>query len=484
VDDRSVIVESSAAAELPMPEASAGAVPGANRSGPGGTTSGSGTASGPGGDGSQPAPGSNTGSGTPAQPALPLELRTLTLGASGSGAFGLVRSTPPGLDCSAPPCSAAFPVGTAVTLQAWTGRSSGAGFAGWSGACSGLDLCTLTLTDDVTLDARYEPANRVFVTSLGQSGALGGLAGADALCSDLARQGGIQGSVRAWLSTSSVSAIDRLLGSRGWVRTDGRAVLDTLQDIPFGVFSHPIRTDELGRDVGSTRRVFTGTGPDGRAQGNETCDDWTTNAITLGSAGSPNGVSASFTQAGSYLCSEPLGLYCFEVGKSVRVTPAPFPGRLAFVALLALDGGLAGADAQCQAQAAALERLGTFRAVLASEGASAASRFDLSGAPWVTMDGVPITDTAAELFESPRWNTAPGQNVMRRWTATTMIAGGSSLLEPGTSADTCANWTSSSAELTLLQGFSQASDPFGFFYGDGALATCALPTFAVLCLQE
>jgi hypothetical protein len=69
-----------------------------------------------------------------AQPVLPssppaavVELHDVEVTAGGSG-FGRVRSDPPGIDCSSPPCRAAFPSGTRVTLQAWTPESGGFGF--------------------------------------------------------------------------------------------------------------------------------------------------------------------------------------------------------------------------------------------------------------------------------------------------------------------------------------------------------------------
>lgn len=440
----------------------------------------------PAANGSPPAAAGAAGSGSqPLQPAAPGELRTLTLAGAGAGSFGRVRSTPPGLDCAAPPCSATFPLGSFVRLEAFSEPSAGDGFAGWSGACLGLDDCTLSMTGDARVTASYEAANRVFVTSVRSSGDMGGLAGADARCNELGRQLGLANELRAWLSTSSVNAIDRLQGSRGWVRVDGKAVADTPEALASGEVFHPIRIDEQGVDIGRSYLAYTGTGFDGLVFSGETCDDWTTSALTLGGVGDPNGISSAFTLRGSFLCSESHGLYCFEVGRNVRVSPAPAAGRLAFLATVVLADGLASADAQCQAQADALQRPGTFKALLASEGASAASRFDLSGAPWVTVAGVRIAATAADFFQADRWDTAPNQNLMGGWTSATVMAGGASLLSPGTREDTCASWTSTSGELAMVQGSSLASDPFGFFFGDETARTsCAQRTYGVLCLQE
>jgi hypothetical protein len=85
------------------------------------------------------------------------------------GGFGTVRSTPAGLECQAgaEACSAAFPVGTRVTLQAEAGENSA--FRGWGGACEGLETCTVTLETAADVGARFERTQ--FVLDLTMTGA-------------------------------------------------------------------------------------------------------------------------------------------------------------------------------------------------------------------------------------------------------------------------------------------------------------------------
>jgi hypothetical protein len=62
-------------------------------------------------------------------------------------------------------------------------------------------------------------------------------------------------------------------------------------------------------------------------------------------------------------------------------------------------GGLASADLQCQNEAKAAGLAGTFLALLATDSASAASRLDTTGAPWVRVDGVPVVASALDLVK-------------------------------------------------------------------------------------
>lgn len=74
--------------------------------------------------------------------------------------------------------------------------------------------------------------NIVFVTSVTYNGNLGGFAGADQKCQTLATATGLpQNTDKAWLSTFSENAIDRLGSARGWVPVDenGANVNDILK---------------------------------------------------------------------------------------------------------------------------------------------------------------------------------------------------------------------------------------------------------------
>ena len=80
--------------------------------------------------------------------AEPFSLR-VSLPGPGSGS---VTSQPAGIDCG-DTCSANFPVGTQVVLTA--SPQSASTFAGWSGPCSGLGTCELTISAATTVGAIF-----------------------------------------------------------------------------------------------------------------------------------------------------------------------------------------------------------------------------------------------------------------------------------------------------------------------------------------
>ena len=77
---------------------------------------------------------------------------TLTVAKAGTGS-GTVTSSPAGIDCG-PTCSAPF-AAVSVTLTATPAK--GSYLAGWSGDCSGKGKCTLMMSADHAVTARFQP---------------------------------------------------------------------------------------------------------------------------------------------------------------------------------------------------------------------------------------------------------------------------------------------------------------------------------------
>ena len=77
----------------------------------------------------------------------------LTVFTAGSGS-GTVASSPAGITCGET-CVAKFNTGTAITLTPIP--AAGSEFTGWSGACSGLGACEVTMSEARSVSAGFEP---------------------------------------------------------------------------------------------------------------------------------------------------------------------------------------------------------------------------------------------------------------------------------------------------------------------------------------
>lgn len=166
----------------------------------------------------------------------------------------------------------------------------------------------------------------VFVTSgdfLGdlatEGGGADGLEGGDNLCQAAADSAGAMvpiGTYRAWLSTATVDARDRVGPHFGpFVRPDGTAVANALLGLLDGSLDAMIDMDETGASVGG-QLVWTGTLATGLGAGPAaTCADWTdgTNSI-LGMTGSTARANVDWTELAALQCGDiPARLYCFQV---------------------------------------------------------------------------------------------------------------------------------------------------------------------------
>lgn len=123
-----------------------------------------------------------------------------------------------------------------------------------------------------------------FVTSAGSGkGAdLGGLAGADAHCAQLAEAAGVTGKTwRAYLSASDTDAKDRI-GAGPWYNAKGEKIADDVASLHGEANSLTKQTalSEKGEvingrgDTPNRHDILTGTMPDG-TKSDQTCGDWT-----------------------------------------------------------------------------------------------------------------------------------------------------------------------------------------------------------------
>lgn len=329
--------------------------------------------------------------------------------------------------------------------------------------------------EDGAADAR-PVANVVFVTSTTQVTATLGVAGSDAVCAARAAAGGLPGTFVAWLSTSTQPAAQRLAGARGWQRPDGRPFADQVDDIVNGRVFYPPRLDEAGAVVPATPHVATGTAAGSAAM---TCSDFvaTTGTVT---SGDPT-LTKLFSSATTDGCGAALRLYCFQIDHQTPLAPPDATGlRRAFASSPWVpSGGLGGADARCQADATAAGVAGTFRALLATSTATAASRFDLGGPTWARVDGAVIaaspTAVMAGSLDTPLDLDASGA-YSSNYPFHDMWTGAPSPTVAGT--NTCGDWTGiNSGEEG--QDFALGA----LFFSDGGAASCN-QTRRLYCLEQ
>jgi hypothetical protein len=340
-----------------------------------------------------------------------------------------------------------------------------------------------TGTEDTGLE--YGP-NYAFVTSTEHTaGSLGGLEGADAICQLRAEAAGLPGNYRAWLSASGTHAKDRFAGVSGWIRPDGSPFARSLEQVIDGKFFHPAMLDETG-SVPSSWSVWTGTDPQGLGydHGGNYCGGWAQDdAEQLALQGDLESGFPWWTDSHLRSCDGLGRLYCLGTDHDYALEVEPVDGRRVFVssALLLSGGGIEAADDLCQANADQAGLGGTFLALMGTTTMGPAERFDLEGAPWVRVDGIPLF-APGEAF-GPRSATPvafhANGNVAPNWLT---WFGSTGPMVPGTAAETCEDWTSqtgTSGTLNMGNGFH--TNWYGWTIGDVEECT---DEWLVLCFEE
>ncbi len=182
---------------------------------------------------------------------------------------------------------------------------------------------TLTPTPTATLTPTPWPVKKVFVTSTTHTGDLktagsgsDGLDGANKLCQSKANAGGLTGTYKAWLSSGTISARDRLThGLSAYKKTDasGTVVANNWSDLTDGQLKSPINFNEKKIKQSGTISVWTNTKTDGSLAGSNSCGDWEKSGASYKSVyGSGEFLSSLWTFRTSSSCNNSYRLYCIE----------------------------------------------------------------------------------------------------------------------------------------------------------------------------
>jgi len=155
---------------------------------------------------------------------------------------------------------------------------------------------------------------RVFASSALLSGNMGGLAGADLKCQQLATAKGFPGTFKAWLSVSGTNAIDRITGPGPWYRVDGAIVVASRAALASGTLLTTLDKDENGATLPAAEdRVWTATVANG-SYGSPDCNGWTSSGSGAdGRVGEAEHVDQQWTSLTNEACSQVNRIYCFEL---------------------------------------------------------------------------------------------------------------------------------------------------------------------------
>jgi cysteine-rich repeat protein len=157
----------------------------------------------------------------------------------------------------------------------------------------------------------------IFISSTRYAGYdLNGLDGADQRCRMAAAIAGLPrfATYRAWLSTATTAAADRLIHSRGrYVLVNGLVVAQDWDALVSGNLENPIVVDELSQ----TQDYFAWTGTLSSGQpvlGSEFCNDWSydPSGSPWGGSGLSNVTDATWSYWDKAPCNTDLHIYCID----------------------------------------------------------------------------------------------------------------------------------------------------------------------------
>ncbi len=159
----------------------------------------------------------------------------------------------------------------------------------------------------------------VFISSTEHTGKLGGLAGADAICQNLAADAGIPGTYMAWLSDSTSSPSTRFptKSASPYKLLNGVKIADNWADLTDGQLQTLFTVTDAGPELpsGPGQHAWTATLPTGQKSG-PTCNNWTTESTDVsGLTGYHRHATQSTGRWTSYdnrQCNAELHLYCVQ----------------------------------------------------------------------------------------------------------------------------------------------------------------------------
>jgi hypothetical protein len=157
-------------------------------------------------------------------------------------------------------------------------------------------------------------ARRVFVSSSTYTGNLGGHAGADATCQQLASAAGLGGTWMAWISDSASWPSARFnQASYPYRLLDGTVFAASWSALVGGSLQHGIALDESSHPPTGTTETWTATNTDGTLNA-DGCSSFTSGSHTASTpaVGVAGNTDVTWTDVYLQFCDRSDHIYCFE----------------------------------------------------------------------------------------------------------------------------------------------------------------------------
>jgi hypothetical protein len=183
------------------------------------------------------------------------------------------------------------------------------------------NICNGTTIFGITGTLTPSIIKKIFLTSAGWGGDLGGLAGADSKCQTLANTAGLPGTFKAWLSDAGQSPSTRFAkGCFSYQLVDGTIIANDWTDLTDGTLQGQINKDELGNLI-TGQTVWSNTLASGAGNhfynysAMDSCTNWTFSCgagAHLANLGLADQTDGSWTEWQADSCCATRKLYCFE----------------------------------------------------------------------------------------------------------------------------------------------------------------------------
>ena len=339
------------------------------------------------------------------------------------------------------------------------------------------------------------------LSSWTNAGGAAGLAAADNVCQAEAAAVNLIGTFKAWMSSTTVDAKDRIgANTKGWIRTDGYTFTTSLTGLTTSPFLAYVPVDRKANgsrlDVTDSTTAWTHTLKSGLKAGTSTsndCSDWTSASGSSVVVGSTAGIFDVWTNSGTTAnCSSTLHVYCVQTGDDGPTVPSfAVAGKKAFISTTVGRGdlskwsgaspqtGILAGDAVCQtrAQVAGLANYAKFKAWLSDSTTNAIDRFTYDGV-WTMTNGVQVASGKAELasgrlFAPIILNESIGISSTLVWTGTDRYG--------VKTATTCSDWSNATAGSQGMNGTSTLST---HEWTEDLVYTCDYNGRALYCFED